>query len=123
MADRFSLAGRVALITGASSGFGEHFARVLAEAGAAGVIAARRKDKLDSLAAELTAEGHNVAAVSMDVTDDESIVSAFDAAQEAMGGKCVDLLVNNAGIAAPNIALRISADEWDSLMGTNLRGA
>ena len=87
------------------------------------VIGARRKDRLDKLAADLTSQGHEVAAVAMDVSDTDSIAEAFDAAEVAMGGRRINLLINNAGIAAPNISLKITPEEWDSLMGTNLRGA
>ena len=62
-------------------------------------------------------------AVEMDVSDVSSIERAFDQAEEAMGGEPIDVLINNAGIATPNIALRITPDEWDSLMDTNLRYA
>ena len=92
----FSLEGRVALVTGASSGFGEHFARVLAEAGADVVVAARRKERLDALADALRADGHVVEAVAMDVADDASVAEAFAGAEAAMGGRAVDLLINNA---------------------------
>ena len=119
----FSLEGRVALVTGASSGFGEHFARVLAEAGADVVVAARRKERLDALADALRADGHVVEAVAMDVADDASVAEAFAGAEAAMGGRAVDLLINNAGIASPNLFLEIDSSEFDELMGTNLRGA
>ena len=141
--DRFALTGRRALITGASSGLGQHFAAVLAEAGATVVIAARRKDRLDALSAELAEQGYSVhgltlathavaltapecnafvaTAVTMDVTSIDSIVRGFDEAENALGGQPVDILVNNAGIASPNLALRIKPDEWDALMNTNLR--
>ena len=98
--------GKVALVTGASSGFGMHFARVLAEAGADVVVAARRADRLASLAADLQADGHNVAAVALDVNDEASIDEAFDAAEAAMGGRVVDVLINNAGIAIPKLSLQ-----------------
>jgi len=119
----FSLEGRVALVTGASSGFGEHFARVLAEAGADVVVAARRKERLDALADALRADGHVVEAVAMDVADDASVAEAFAGAEAAMGGRAIDVLINNAGIASPNLFLEIDSSEFDELMGTNLRGA
>ena len=111
--DRFSLAGKVAMVTGASSGFGAHFARVLAEARAAVVLGARRKERLDVLAAELRGEGHEVVVVAMDVSDAASIGGAFDQAEEALGGRVVDVLINNAGIAKPAISLHITPDDWD----------
>ena len=75
------------------------------------------------LAAELRGEGHEVVVVAMDVSDAASIGGAFDQAEEALGGRVVDVLINNAGIAKPAISLHITPSDWDELMGTNLRGA
>eukprot|EP01047_Picozoa_sp_COSAG01_P003487 COSAG01_NODE_104_length_26171_cov_96.617612_13_plen_174_part_00 len=120
----FSLCGRTALVTGASSGLGAHFACVLAEAGAAVVLCARRRDRVEHLAAQLRGRGHQaVAAVVMDVADESSITRGFDRAEELMGGRVIDLLVNNAGIALPARAIETGSADWDLLMGTNLRGA
>ena len=121
---RFSMAGKTAMITGASSGFGAHFARVLADEGAQLVLAARREDRLVSLADELRSRGAEVVTVVMDVADRASIIAAFDQAEAALGNaRVIDVLINNAGIAKPNLALRTTAEEFDELMGTNLRGA
>ncbi len=97
-AQAFDLSGKIALITGASSGFGDHFARVLAEAGAKVVVAARREDKLLALVAEINASGGQALAVTMDVTQVSSVAEAFDATEQAFG--TVDVLINNAGVAA-----------------------
>ena len=85
--NRFSLAGRTALVTGASSGLGAHFAAVLARSGAKVAITARRVDRLEKLAAEIRASGGTAVPVAMDVTDRASVTSAFDAAEKALGPK------------------------------------
>ena len=90
----FSLAGETALITGASSGLGAHFAGVLARAGAKVAIAARRTDRLETLARDIEAKGGKAAAVTLDVRDPASVRAAFDAAEQALGP--VTILVNNA---------------------------
>src|SRR5215831_8195029 len=95
MSDRFSLAGRSALVTGASSGFGRHFATTLAAAGAAVAVAARRRDRLDALAAEIAAAGGRAVAVDLDVTEGASVTRAFATAEAALGP--IDVVVNNAG--------------------------
>jgi NAD(P)-dependent dehydrogenase (short-subunit alcohol dehydrogenase family) len=118
---RFDLTGRVALVTGASSGFGEHFARVLAEAGARVVAGARREDRLHRLVDEITAAGGAAHAVGMDVTDAASVAAAFAAAETKFG--TVDLLVNNAGVAAPGTLHKTAEADWDWVMDTNLKGA
>ena len=119
-----SLAGRTALVTGASSGFGEHFARVLAAAGATVVIAARRVDRLEMLKAELVSTGARVVAAPMDVTSVASIRSAFDAVEAELGaGAVCDIVVNNAGIAEPKLSLQVTEEDWDGVVDTNLRGA
>lgn len=121
MSKRFDLSGKVALVTGASSGLGVHFARTLAGAGASVVIAARRVDRLSSLQAELQAAGAKVAAVDLDVQASASIASAFDAAEKALGP--VDIVVNNAGISIVKPALEMPEEDWDAVVNTNLRGA
>lgn len=119
MAENFDLSGRVALVTGASSGFGQHFARVLAGAGARVVIGARREDRLRALVDELGAD--RALAVAMDVTDAGSVAAAFAAAEAGFGS--VDLLVNNAGVAAPGALHKTSEADWDWVVDTNLKGA
>lgn len=118
MDDLFSLKGRVALVTGASGGFGRHFGRVLHAAGASVALAARRPD---AVAADAAALGDRAMAVVLDVTDAASIAAALDAV-EARFGTC-DLLVNNAGIAATKPFLDHASDDWDRVMDVDLRGA
>src|SRR3954451_11253043 len=96
-ANLFNLNGRVALVTGASSGLGTRFAEVLAENGAAVALVARRLDRLQALAARLAAAGGRAVAIAADITDRAAMRRAFDAAETAFG--TVDILVNNAGIA------------------------
>jgi len=96
--DRFSLAGRTALISGASSGLGARFARVLAEAGANVVLGARRTDRLEAIATEIIDAGGQALVTPLDVTDDASVAAAFDAAENGCGP--VDVAVANAGSAA-----------------------
>ena len=88
---RFDLTGKTALITGASSGLGAHFARVLAAAGARVVLAARRADRLSALVDELKQQGFEAMAVTMDVTDADSVDAGFSAAEQAFG--VCDILV------------------------------
>jgi NAD(P)-dependent dehydrogenase (short-subunit alcohol dehydrogenase family) len=116
----FSLAGRTALVTGASSGLGRHFAKVLAAAGASVAIAARRVDRLDQLAGEISAAGGKAAAVAMDVTDPASVRAAFDAAQEALGP--IGILVNNAGVPSHSWFLQTTEQEWRDVLAVNLDG-
>ncbi len=121
MSKRFDLSGKVALVTGASSGLGVHFARTLAEAGAAVVLAARRADRLASLQAELQKSGAKAAAVTLDVQSGEAVAAAFDQAEAALGP--VDIVVNNAGISIVKPALEMPEQDWDSVVDTTLRGA
>ncbi|WP_408593883.1 SDR family NAD(P)-dependent oxidoreductase [Paracoccus marcusii] len=116
--DRFRLDGRVALVTGASGALGAEFARVLADAGARVVLAARRVEAMQVLARQLT-DAHVVA---LDVTDPDSVRRAVDAA-EAWAGTPVDLLVNNSGIAIPGASLEQSDRDWAQVMDVNLDGA
>tara|TARA_R110002073_G_scaffold255568_1_gene418077 strand:+ start:923 stop:1690 length:768 start_codon:yes stop_codon:yes gene_type:complete len=120
MQDIFSLQGKIALITGASSGLGGHFAKTLARAGASVVVAARRRDKLDQLVGEIAGEGGTVMAVTMDVTDGDSVRAAYDAAEAQMG--IIDVIVCNAGVADTKSFLDMDEDSWDFTMDTNLKG-
>lgn len=115
------LSGRVALVTGASSGLGAQFARTLCKAGAAVVLAGRRVERLKSLRAELEAEGGDAHVVTLDVTDLASIKSAVAHAETEMG--TIDILINNSGVSTSQRIVDVSADDWDFVMNTNLRGA
>lgn len=118
---RLSLEGRTALVTGASSGLGCHFARTLAEAGATVIAAARRADRLDARVDALRGEGLVAHAVAVDVTDTASVAAAFDTV--AALGLTVDVLVNNAGLATTAPLLEQTDADWDAVLGTNLKGA
>ncbi|MFZ1105170.1 MAG: SDR family NAD(P)-dependent oxidoreductase [Hyphomicrobiaceae bacterium] len=116
----FSLAGSTALVTGASSGLGQHFARVLARADAAVVLAARRMERLRELEAEIRADGGKAWAVALDVTDRASVTAAFDAGEAAAGP--ISILVNNAGVPSGAFFARASEQEWRDVMAVNLDG-
>jgi NAD(P)-dependent dehydrogenase (short-subunit alcohol dehydrogenase family) len=116
----FDLSGRVALVTGASSGLGERFATILAASGAAVVLAARRTDRLEQACAAIKARGGRVIAVAMDVADEASTIAAYDAAEAAFG--TVDTIVANAGMNSEGSVLDLPVDEFDRVMGVNLRG-
>jgi NAD(P)-dependent dehydrogenase (short-subunit alcohol dehydrogenase family) len=116
----FSLAGRAALVTGASSGLGAHFARLLAGEGAAVALAARRVDRIDALARELRGSGATAIAVEMDVTDPASVRRAVEQAERELGR--LDILVNNAGITASSRFLETSEEEWRAVLDTDLTG-
>ncbi|HDZ58306.1 MAG TPA: glucose 1-dehydrogenase [Pseudomonas xinjiangensis] len=118
---RFDLHGKTALITGASSGLGAHFARVLAAAGARVVLAARRAERLEALVTDLRSQGQEALAVTMDVTDSDSIDAGFQQAEQTFG--VIDILVNNAGIGDPVPFLDMTEGNWRSMMDTNLDGA
>ena len=112
-----SLSGRIALITGASSGFGAHFARLFVREGARVVIGARRVDRIAALAEEL---GDAALAVPMDVTDEASIIAAYDAAEERFG--VVDTVVANAGVSADGRSTEVKAADLAGLVATNFTG-
>lgn len=115
-----SLAGKIALVTGASSGLGAHFARVLAGAGAGVVLTARRFDRLSRLESEIRATGGEAWAVELDVTDQASVARAFDAAEAAAGP--IAVLVNNAGVPSGSFFAKTTEEEWRGVMAVNLDG-
>jgi hypothetical protein len=115
------LSGRVALITGASSGLGEQFARTLAKAGAAVVLAGRRTERLKTLRAEIEGSGGDAHVVKLDVTDINSIKSAVAHAETETG--TIDILVNNSGVSTTRKLVDVSGDDYDFVMNTNTRGA
>ena len=116
----FDISGRVALVTGASSGFGRHFADVLAQAGARVVLAARRTELVESARDEITAAGGQAMAVPMDVTDSGSIAAALDAVEAEFG--VATIIINNAGITIPKLLLDLSDEDWKGVVQTNLNG-
>src|SRR5712671_618247 len=118
VADLFDLTGRVALVTGASSGLGVRFAEVLAGAGAAVALVARRAERLTALKARIEAAGGRAVAIGADVLDRASMARAFDAAEQAFG--TVTILVNNAGVAHAHRAVDLPEEEWRRVVGTNL---
>lgn len=120
MTGRFDLSGRHVLVTGASSGLGRHFARVLGAAGAHLSLAARRAEALAETVAQVEAAGGRARAIVMDVTDGPGIAHGFDAAEGAFGP--VTILVNNAGVTITKPALDLDEGDWDGVLDTNLKG-
>jgi 3-oxoacyl-[acyl-carrier protein] reductase len=114
----FDLTGRVALVTGASSGLGHRFAQVLAANGAAVALVARRADRLAELKMLIDYEGGRAIAVEADVLDRVAMTGAFAAVEQALGP--VTILVNNAGIAHSDRALDLAEDEWRRVLATDL---
>jgi 3-oxoacyl-[acyl-carrier protein] reductase len=114
----FDLKGRVALVTGASSGLGLRFAEVLAAEGAAVALVARRADRLATLKARIEQAGGRAIAVGADVLDRKAMIRAFDQAEKAFG--TVTILVNNAGVAHAHRAVEMAEEEWRRVIGTNL---
>ena len=119
--DRFSLAGKVALVTGASSGLGAGFAVALAQAGADVVLAARRAGRLDAVRLEVEKLGRSALAVETDVTDPEACQAAAQAAVDRFGH--LDVLVNNAGLGSAVPALRETPEQFRQVVDVNLMGA
>jgi NAD(P)-dependent dehydrogenase (short-subunit alcohol dehydrogenase family) len=114
----FDLTGRVALVTGASSGLGAHFAEVLAENGAKVVLVARRADRLEALKKKIEATGGQAIAAEADVLDRGAMTRAFDAAEQAFG--TVTILLNNAGITHADRVADMPEETWRRVLGTNL---
>ena len=121
MAYEIDLSGRVAFITGASSGLGAQFAKTLATAGAGVVLAARRLERLKTLRAEIESQGGDAHVVELDVTDPDSIRAAVAHAETEMGA--IDILVNNSGVSTTGKLTDVTPDDFDYVMNTNLRGA
>ena len=117
-AEIFSLKGRVALVTGASSGLGVQFAKALADNGASIALVARRADRLKALKDEIEGKGGRAVAIEADVTDRVAMTRAFDAAEKAFG--TVTILVNNAGVAHAARAVELAEDEWRRVLSIDL---
>jgi 3-oxoacyl-[acyl-carrier protein] reductase len=115
------LEGRIALVTGASQGIGRACAQALAQEGATVAAAARNRDKLDELVAEIAATGGKAAAFVMDVADEEQVKSTIKSALGQFGK--IDILVNNAGITRDQLVMRMKRAEWDAVLNTNLTSA
>jgi NAD(P)-dependent dehydrogenase (short-subunit alcohol dehydrogenase family) len=121
MSYTLDLSGRVALITGASSGLGTQFAHTLAKAGAAVVLGGRRVERLKTLRSEIEAYGGDAHVVGMDVTDVTSIRSAVAHAETEVGP--IDILINNSGVSTTERLLDVSEESYDYVFDTNTRGA
>src|SRR5690242_21185863 len=117
-AELFNLDGKVALVTGASSGLGARFAQVLSENGASVVLVARRAERLTALQARIEKSGAKAITVSADVRDRNAMAAAFEAAEKAFG--TVTVLVNNAGVAHAGRAVELGEDEWRRILSTDL---
>ena len=115
-----SLAGRIVLVTGASSGIGAHLALAAAKAGASVALAARRTDRLEDLVSQIQAAGGKALAVAMDVEDEASVIAAYDAVEAGLG--VVDSVIANAGISVQGSALDIAIDDFDKVLAVNTRG-
>jgi len=115
------LSGRVAFVTGASGGLGAQFARTLARAGAAVVLASRRVEKLKTLRAQIEGEGGDAHVVALDVTDVTSIKAAVAHAETEVGS--IDILVNNSGVSTTQRLQEVSEDDFEFVFDTNVKGA
>lgn len=117
----YDLTDRAALVTGASSGLGRHFALLLARAGAKVAVTARRLDRLAALTAEIEGFDGRAVPIGLDVTDPASVAAAVTAAEEELGA--IAILVNNAGTVVVKPALQHTVEDWDAVVDTNLKGA
>ena len=121
MAYTIDLSGRVAFVTGASSGLGAQFARTLASAGAAVVLASRRVERLKDLRATINGEGGDAHVIELDVNDHDSIKSAVAHAETEVGS--IDILVNNSGVSTTQRLQDVSPEDFDYMFDTNVKGA
>ena len=121
MSQTFDLSGKTALVTGASSGLGARFARVLADNGARVVLASRRVERLKELRAEIESQGGSACVVPLDVTDVPGIAKAVAAAEAEAGP--IDVLVNNSGVSTTQRLVDVSEEDFDFVFDTNTRGA
>jgi hypothetical protein len=121
MSYQIDLSGRVALVTGASSGLGTQFAKTLASAGAAVVLAGRNMERLKTLRAEIEGDGGDAHVVALDVTDLASIKAAVAHAETEMG--TIDILVNNSGVSTSQKLTEVTEDDYDFVFDINTRGA
>ncbi|MGQ7906866.1 SDR family oxidoreductase [Burkholderia sp. BC1] len=121
MGRSINLEGKVALVTGASSGLGQRFAQVLSQAGAKVVLASRRVERLKELRAEIEAEGAAAHVVSLDVTDVQSIKAAVAHAETEAG--TIDILVNNSGVSTMQKLVDVTPADFEFVFDTNTRGA
>ena len=119
-ANRFDVKGKVALVTGASSGLGDNFARVLAAEGATVVAAARRTDRLERLVADVTKAGGKALAITMDVSDPASVEKGIASVVSQVGAP--DIVVNNAGVAQAKPSIDLTEADWRGVLDTNLDG-
>lgn len=115
----FDLRGKRALVTGASSGIGAHFAQTLAAAGAQVLVAARRRERLEELVRRIGESGGSAEVLVLDVSSAESVAQAM---QAAFAEEPLDILVNNAGVTVARPALEQTEEDWDAVLGTNLKG-
>ena len=121
MTTTFNLKNKTALITGASSGLGKHFASVLAGAGADVILAARRVDRLEETAAAVRALGRKAVVIEMDISNPDSIKTGMSEAARQVAQ--IDILVNNAGIGVGSWFTKFSLEDWNAVLDTNLTGA
>ncbi len=115
-----NITGKVIVITGASSGLGEASARLLSSQGARVVLGARRKDRIQALADELTRGGGKAIAVTTDVTDRDQVKKLADAAAQTYGR--IDVMINNAGLMPQALLEQLQIDEWDRMIDVNIKG-
>lgn len=117
----FDFTGKVAVVSGASSGIGKATALAYADCGAKVAVLARRKEKLEDVVNEIKSKGGEAIAIQCDVADEESVKNAIEEVKETFGR--IDILFNNAGIAQPGSVETLTVEEWDRSMDTNIKGA